>query len=219
MSASVSIQNIGETLGYLGAALGVAMVLPQIARTLKHRKMGGVSPLAWFLLCIACSSWLMYGVRADEFVQIPGNVLLVSGGIVVVLLVPSTVSVPRRAAALLLGISAVVGFALLTPPIAPGVLGFGVGIFSVLPQLRASFSRSFDGPSAVSIPTWAMRTASQASWLGFAVLTRDYVVMVSAIWTMSVNAAVLTAEVRRARRIAAAIVTGETDEVLAAVPA
>jgi uncharacterized protein with PQ loop repeat len=202
VGASVSIQTVGQSLGYLGASLGVAMVLPQIARTLRHRHLAGVSVLSWFLLCIACTSWLMYGIRAHETVQIPGNILLVSGGIVVVLLVPSSLSVAARAALLAVAMSAVVTFAMLTPQHAPGMLGFGIGIFSVLPQLRASFSRSFTGPSAVSIPTWVMRTASQASWLAFAIITGDIVVLISAVWTMSVNAAVLSAELRRARRAA-----------------
>jgi uncharacterized protein with PQ loop repeat len=92
----VDLHTYAVATGYLGAALGVAMVVPQIARTLRDRTVPGVSALSWALTALACTSWLLYGVRAGELPQIPGNILLVSGSVVVALLVPSRVSVAGR---------------------------------------------------------------------------------------------------------------------------
>ena len=107
MFAPLSIQNIGGvpvdlhaigvTSGYLGATLGVGMVVPQIVRTLRNRHLTGVSPLSWSLTVLACFTWLTYGLRTAEVPQIPGNVLIVSGSVVIVLLVPSAVSTRLRA--------------------------------------------------------------------------------------------------------------------------
>src|ERR1044072_2789336 len=91
------VTTVADAAGYLGSALGVAMVVPQILRTLRNRQLPGVSALSWALTAIACTTWLLYGVRTTEIPQIPGNVLLVSGAVAVVLLVPSRFSALPRA--------------------------------------------------------------------------------------------------------------------------
>ena len=73
------------------------MVVPQIRRTLRHPTLGGVSPVAWSMTALACMTWLTYGIRTAKMQQIPGNVLLVAGAVVVGLLVPSRASRRRLA--------------------------------------------------------------------------------------------------------------------------
>lgn len=187
---------IAASTGYLASALGVAMVVPQILRTLRDRRRPGVSALSWALTATACATWLFYGIRTAELPQIPGNVLLVSGAVVVVLLVPSGTPKLVRAlglatAAMLLGMLAFVA-----PPVAIGGIGGAIGVVSGLPQLVRSLRRIV-AVSAVSPLTWGLRAASQALWLSFAVMLHDVVVAVSAVFLLTNALVVLLLETRR----------------------
>lgn len=193
--------DLGTYLGYLGSALGVAMVVPQILRTLRHRQMAGVSALSWSLTVTSCTLWMLYGFRAHETVQIPGNILLVSGAIVVVLLVPARLPVAARACALAVVLAMLFLLATQLPPRLIGVVATAIGVSSTLPQVIKSVRRPADAPSAVAIPTWVMRVFSQGSWIGFAVLCHDPVVLASAVFTETCNVTVLTAELRRVRAL------------------
>jgi uncharacterized protein with PQ loop repeat len=195
---SVTPHELGTMLGYMGAALGVSMVIPQIVRTLANRKLTGVSALSWAMLVFSCSGWLLYGVKKHELVQIPGNVLLVSGAIVVVLLAPARLAAPLRAALLAAGLSAYVLLARVVPADGVVAIAIGIGLMSSIPQVRQSLRRSAHERSAVSLSTWWMRVASQACWLSFALLVHDWVVLVSAIFTETCNVTILVTESRRA---------------------
>lgn len=182
--------------GYLGSALGVAMVVPQILRTLRNRQLPGVSALSWALTAIACTTWLLYGVRTAEVPQIPGNVLLVTGAVAVVLLVPSRATAAVRALALGAAAVAVGMLAYVAPPAVLGAVGGAIGVVSGLPQLVRSLRRASTA-SAVAPLTWALRVASQASWLTYGVLVGDLVVVCSAAFLMSNALLVLVLETAR----------------------
>jgi uncharacterized protein with PQ loop repeat len=181
MSSLVSIQSIG----YLGAAIGVLMVIPQIRRTLRNRARLGVSPLTWALLALSSFTWLLYGIRAGEPPQIPGNVLTVTGSSIVVLLVPSAVRTRARAAALAGLGSALVGLAVVAPVAAIGFVAFGIGLVSALPQLISSMRARTGEISAVSVPAWLLLGASQVSWLIYAIALHDVVVTISASFILA----------------------------------
>jgi uncharacterized protein with PQ loop repeat len=192
----MQLDTIAVATGYLGSALGVAMVVPQVLRTLRNRQLPGVSALSWALTAIACATWLLYGIRTAEIPQIPGNVLLVSGAVAVVLLVPSrTTPVVRAlgltAAATLIGLLAVVA-----PPAVIGGVGGGIGVVSGLPQLIRSLRRTA-AVSAVSPLTWALRVASQAAWLGYGLMLHDLVVVFSASFLLTNALLVLLLETTR----------------------
>ena len=182
--------------GYLGSALGVAMVIPQILRTLRNRRLPGVSALSWALMAIACATWLCYGIRTAELPQIPGNVLLVSGAVVVVLLVPSGTPQLLRALGLIAAAGLLGVLAVGTPPAVIGGLGGAIGVVSGLPQLVRS-ARRRSAVSAVSPSAWALRAASQACWLSFALLLGDTVVAISAILLLTNALLVLMFETGR----------------------
>lgn len=190
------LRAFAEALGYLGSVLGVAMVVPQIVRTYRNRTLPGVSATSWALTALSCLTWLLYGVRAAEVPQIPGNVLLVSGAVTVVLAVPSSRSVGYRALALGAGAAALSVLAFLVPVAAVGLVGFAVGLVSGLPQLIVSLTRRA-GDSAVSLLTWGLRVACQLSWLLYAVLIGDAVVTVSAAFLGLSAALVVIAETVR----------------------
>lgn len=189
--------ELAQLAGYLGSVLGVGMVLPQITRTLRDRTLPGVSAVSWSLTAVACTTWLLYGVRARELPQIPGNVLLVSGAVLVTLLVPSRVPSGTRAVRLLLAGLAVAMVALWAPTTAVGLLAFGIGLFSALPQLITSLRRPADEPSSLSISAWLMRCGSQSLWLWYAVVLHDVAVTISATVTLSSAIVILAVEARR----------------------
>jgi len=181
MSTSVSIQ----TLGYLGATLGVLMVAPQIARTLRDRARPGVSAMSWSLTGLSCLTWLLYGIRADEPPQIPGNIFMVTGAIFVVLAIPSPLTVRSRALRFGLPAAALIGLAFVLPPAALGFVAFGIGLVSALPQLARSLAGRAGAESGVSVLSWLLRAASQVAWLSYALALHDVVVTISASFILA----------------------------------
>jgi uncharacterized protein with PQ loop repeat len=193
----MALHALAEASGYLGATLGVGMVIPQITRTLRDRTVPGVSALSWALTALACTSWLLYGVRTRELPQIPGNVLLVTGAVFIVLVVPSAVSPGARAARLA---GAALTVAVLVPIVPPAVIGFialSIGLVSALPQAMRSLGPRPPGESAVSVLTWFLRVGSQACWLGYAIALHDTTVMLSAVVLLSTALVVLGSELVR----------------------
>src|SRR4051794_7778572 len=192
----MQLHPIAEASGYLGSILGVAMVVPQIVRTYRNRTLPGVSAMSWALSAVACLAWMLYGVRTAEIPQIPGNVLLVSGAVVVVLAVPSSASVALRALGLGASSGALVVAAFVAPPIATGIVGFALAVVSGVPQIVVSLTRRAR-TSGVSLLTWWLRLASQACWLFYALVLGDVVVAVSASFLLASAALVLGAEIAR----------------------
>lgn len=183
--------------GYLGAALGVGMVAPQILRIRRNPTMPGVSVLSWSLTALSCLTWLLYGVRGGVLPQIPGNVIIVSGAVVVALSAPSAIEVGSRAIALGFPAAGLVAAATVLPPQAIAYVAFGIGLLAALPQTLTSFARADADESAVSIPAWLMRAGSQAAWLLYAVLLGDVAVAVAASVTLASALLLLAIETRR----------------------
>jgi uncharacterized protein with PQ loop repeat len=192
----MQIATIAAATGYLGSALGVTMVVPQILRTLRDRQLPGVSALSWALTAIACTTWLFYGIRTAEVPQIPGNVLLVSGAVAVVLLVPSRTTRGIRALGLVVAAASIGLLAFVAPAAVIGGLGGMIGVVSGLPQLVRSLRRT-SAASAVSPLTWGLRVASQASWLSYGLMLHDFVVVLSATFLLTNALAVLLLETMR----------------------
>jgi len=206
VSPTVSIQNstgsgldlhsLALPVGYLGAALGVATVIPQIVRTVRNPALPGVSAASWGLFALASLSWLLYGVRADEVPQLPGNLLMVIGSVMIVLAVPSTVGRAARAVRFGLPAVALIALAWVLPASVIGMTAFAIGLVAALPQLVRSFADDRSAASAVSVSAWVLRGASQVSWLAYALLMGDIVVAISAIVGL-VGSAVLVVNERQ----------------------
>ncbi len=213
----MTLHLFGLMMAYIGSACGVAMVVPQLLRTLRDRTVGGVSPTSWSLTTIACFSWLLYGVRADQFPQIPGNLLLVSGAVAVAVAVPARVPGAVRGALLALAGLTVAAVAWSVPPDVIGYTGFGVGLVAALPQTVESVIRAGRrGPSAVSISSWALRAASQACWLTFAIIDHAVPVMIAATVTMASALLLVVAEARHQSRVRATVIATDPPAALAA---
>jgi uncharacterized protein with PQ loop repeat len=204
----VTLHEFAVGLGYLGAALGVVMVVPQIVRIVRHPALAGVSPLSWSLTSMACLNWLIYGVRTDAAPQIPGNVLLVSGAVVVVLLIHHSVSRARRAMLLAATNAVLVTIAFIIPADTVGYFAFGIGLFAGLPQLADSIA-NWRGHinSGVSVSAWSLRIGSQSCWLAYAIGTSDLAVGISACVVLSTAIAMVCLEL--AARSASMALRGE----------
>ena len=191
----MSLHTLALDLGYVGATLGVAMVVPQIVRTVRHPTLGGVSPVAWSMTVIACTTWLIYGIRTATIQQIPGNILLVSGAICVVLLVPSAVSRRQRAVTLGAALLALVVVAFAVPPHSVGYLAVAIGLTSAWPQVYDSVATWRAGVrSGVSLTTWTLRAASQMCWLTYALTAADVPVAISSTVALSTAMTLLALE-------------------------
>lgn len=197
----MSVHEVAFGLAYLGALLGVIMVVPQIIRTIRHPQLTGVAPLSWAFTALACSLWLVFGIRTATFPQIPGNILLVSGAVAIVMLVPSAWSRKRRA--LTLGTAAAVlwTIAFLMPPHLIGYVAFAIGLYSMWPQLYESvWVNRRAAESGVSIPTQLLKLSSQSLWLSYALLLTDMPVIISATFGVTTTFVVTSVEMTRIRR-------------------
>jgi uncharacterized protein with PQ loop repeat len=178
---AMTTHEIAFGFGYLGAALGVAMVVPQIIRIVRHPSLPGVSPISWALTVFGCLLWFSYGLRSGALPQLPGNLLLVCGAIGVVLLARSPTSPVHRAMLLAVGGGLVETTAWVVPTEAVGYLAFAIGTVSTWPQLYDSVGNwRAHINSGVSLSTWALRIASQVCWLAYALGTSDAPVAVGA---------------------------------------
>ena len=191
----MTTHEIAFGFGYLGAALGVAMVIPQIVRIVRHPSLPGVSPTSWALLIYACLLWMTYGIRTGALPQIPGNVLLISGAVVVVMLIESPMSRGRRGLLLALGAGLLEMTAWVIPPESIGYLGFAIGTISTWPQLYDSVGNwRAHVNSGVSLSTWGLRIASQVCWLTYAVGAGDLPVGVGAAVALLTGIAMVALE-------------------------
>lgn len=196
----MSPADLGTALAYLGSAIGVAMVIPQILRIVRHPHMGGVSPWTWAITAASCTTWIAYGVRTGSMPQIPGNILLVSGAVAIVLLVPAAWSRTVRAVGLALATAAMVALSLLLSPEAAGFFALAIGLTGMWPQVfETVWLRRGMGPSAISLTSQLLKVVSQLCWLAFAVLTLDVPVLVAAIMTLSTNFVITGVEMARRR--------------------
>ncbi len=206
-----------QILAYLASALGVAMVVPQLQRIVRNPAMGGVSPWTWATSVVACTVWLSYGVRTASMPQIPGNVLLISGAVAVVLLVPAAWSRRTRAVSLA-GVA--VGAVLVStqlPPEAVGFLALTIGLGGIWPQVFETvwLGRGM-GPSALSLTSTGIKLLSQALWFTFAVLTADLPVLVASSTMLVTNTLVTTVELSRRRPGLPAYAAGPTPALVTA---
>jgi uncharacterized protein with PQ loop repeat len=182
----MSLHALALDLGYVGAAIGVVMVVPQLVRTVRHPLLGGVSPVAWSLTVLGCMTWLVYGIRTATMQQIPGNVFLVAGAVAVVILVPSAVSRQRRALTLGAVAAALLVLALTIPAHTVGYVAVSFGLVAAWPQVYDSVATWRLGVrSGVSLTTWSLKAVSQSCWLTYAITARDVPVILSAVVALS----------------------------------
>ena len=190
--------TLALTIAYAASVFGVASVIPQILRTIRHPHMAGVAPLSYFVSILACTGFMIYGLRADVIPQIPGNVLLVSGSVAIVLLVPSHLSRMLRAALLVAAVTTVTVVSFNVPVETAGFIAFGISLFSAWPQVVTTL-RGTREAAGVSLTTFSLRLAAGVGWLTYAVIARDAPVIFSA--SVMVGTTLLVLGVESSRRV------------------
>lgn len=190
-------------LAYVGSAVGIAVVIPQVLRTVANPTMRGVSPWTWALAAISCSLWLTYGLRTASMPQVPGNAVTIVGAIAIVVLVPAGWHRRTRAAALLGSMTALLALSTTLEPRQVGFLAFGVGQLAAWPQVyETCWTRRGMGPSAISLASQAFGIAAQSCWLAFALITTDVPVIIGASLALVTFGLVTGVELSRRRAAA-----------------
>jgi uncharacterized protein with PQ loop repeat len=193
---------VAQLVAYVASVVSVVMVAPQIVRTARHPHLGGVSPWSWAITAVACSLWLVYGVRTASVPQIPGNVFLVAGAFALVLLVPAEWSRARRAATLFSVAVVLLLFSTYFSPEQVGFLAFGIGLFGVWPQVfETVWLRRGMGPSALSMSSQVLKVVGQVLWFTYAVMATDIPVVVASIVALSSNIVIAAVEASRRRAV------------------
>jgi uncharacterized protein with PQ loop repeat len=193
--SSMQIHALAQPLAYLGAVLGIGMVIPQVVRTIRHPDLTGVSAMAWGLTALSCLTWFAYGLRTAAIPQLPGNVFLVTGAVTVVMLVPAAYS--RRRRILILGAAAMMLMTLATvlPAQTVGYIAFSIGLCAAWPQLIESFSnRRARVLSGVSLATLSVRLMSILCWMSYAILAADVPVIIASTFGLVTTIAILGME-------------------------
>jgi uncharacterized protein with PQ loop repeat len=200
------VHGFAIATGYIGAALSLGMVIPQLVRTLRHRGLGGVSAMSWLITAAACFTWLLYGVKGHVWPQVPGNALMIPGEVVIVLVTPARLNMVRRAGLLAATGGTLILVAVLIPTDYLGYLAFAFSLVASAPQVVTSLLRRGAGRSAVSIPAWLLRGGSQLFWLYYGLIMHNGPIVVAAVVTLVSAAAVIATEsaTRLGRRPAAA---------------
>ncbi len=201
----MSLTQVALFIGFAGATIGVMVVFPQIARILRNPGLSGVSAAAWSLTSLACMTWMIYGLRTHSAPQVPGNLLLVTGSVLIVLLAPNRVSPGRRGIRLAGVGGTVAAAALLLPARQDGYLAFGIGLVSAWPQVYDSISTWRAGRlSGVSLSAWGLRIASQVCWFSYALATGDRPVLIATVAMISTALTLILLEASARTRAARA---------------
>jgi uncharacterized protein with PQ loop repeat len=191
----MNVHSLALPIAYLGSVLGVAMVLPQLIRTMRRPELPGVSALSYGLATASCLAWLIYGIRTTSVPQIPGNVLLILGTVSVVMLVPSAVSRGRRGLALGAAAMTILALSSLVPAQTVGYAAFAISLTSAWPQLIESFGTwRTGGESGLSLTTFSVKLASGVCWLTYAALAFDGPVLVASVVGLSTSLAIMGME-------------------------
>jgi uncharacterized protein with PQ loop repeat len=170
------------------------MVVPQLIRTMRHGRLGGVSAMSWLITAAACFTWLLYGVKGQVWPQIPGNALIVPGAAAIVLTTPARMTVLQRIGMLAAAAGILILTTVLLRPDQLGYLAFGISLVSATPQTVTSVLRHRAGRSAVSIPAWAMRGGAQLFWVTYGLAMHNDPIVVAGVVTMVSAAVVIGAE-------------------------
>jgi uncharacterized protein with PQ loop repeat len=163
----IDMRSLSEWVGYVGAAISAASMLPQ-ARRVHRFGVTGVSAATYQIALASGLMWIGYGILFNMPPQLPGNAI---GCICSVFLLWKC----WQAGQSLLSVSAISAAAIAACAIAlvagnPAFLGWFGGVISCsmrVPQIRAAaFSPRVDGVSALS---WTAGIACNLCWFVYAI--------------------------------------------------
>lgn len=189
-----------DLLGYVGAAVGVSVTVPQTLAVLRARSGAGVSADTWSISTASSAVWLAYGLAISSPPQVPGNVLGTLGAALLVgALVRCRAVRPGRPVAVvaLVALAAVAGY-LLDGPAALGWLGTALSVGMRLPQLAVTV-RGHAGEALAPL-SWVLSGVSGVCWTAYGLATQDPPVVATSAFAVVAAAVIVTTSTRRTQR-------------------
>lgn len=172
-------------LGWVAAAVGSMLAVPQLWHILSTRRTAGLSLLAWDVTVAAGVAWTVHGTRVERAnLYVPNAILMCLSAAVTVLIL-----VHRRsggAAVGSVGLVAVVAAACIAVDVLAGAAPFGAAV--VIPQLVAAASQLLDMVRSVDLAgvsetfLW-FNVVVQSLWLWWGVWAGEHAVVVAATLT------------------------------------
>jgi uncharacterized protein with PQ loop repeat len=219
-------------LGFLAAALSIAVVWPQVWLSCRHGRTLGLSPTGSWLAVSLNLCWLTFGLLIGDAAQIVTNAVVGAGNTAVLAALLLTQPQLRSGPALLRSAAGAAGLAALAAVSISAVVVLGadpaavgaalgsvvslVGAAAALPQLFGMlFDRSRD-LSGMSAARWYLGSGSCASWVGYGWLVGHPAMWLSAGFGLC--CAVTTCVLLRARRTTASATGDRLVHVLPAAP-
>lgn len=79
--------SIDEIVGTLAGIFTTVAVIPQIYRTIKTRRVSGVSPFMFIILCLGVGLWTVYGfLKHDWPIIITNGISLILNSVMLIIL-------------------------------------------------------------------------------------------------------------------------------------
>lgn len=188
-----------DLFGYLGAALGAVMGVPQMWRLLRRRDPAGVSPATWAVLSASAICWVIYGFTYPATPQIPGNsVIAVLAAGVVVTLARLGVNVGPAVSLAAALVAATITALVVAGPVAAGSVAAVASVWLRVPQVVAAWR----APSVVGISAtaWMLSLAAAGSWHIYSWLTGEWAVGAASGLSIAMSVAVVVLTRLRASR-------------------
>ena len=219
-------------LGFLAAALSIAVVWPQVWLSCRHGRTLGLSPTGSWLAVSLNLCWLTFGLLIGDAAQIVTNAVVGAGNTAVLAALLLTQPHLGSGPALLRSAAGAAGLAALAAGSISAVVVLGadpaavgaalgsvvslVGAAAALPQLLGMlFDRTRD-LSGMSAARWYLGAGSCASWVGYGWLVGHPAMWLSAGFGLC--CAVVTCVLLRVRRTTAPATGDRLVHVLPAAP-
>ena len=195
-----------ELIGFIAAAVGAWISLPQAIRAVRHGT-AGVSPATFQLLGAVGAMWLIYGVARDYVPAIPSNFIQLGACCVVLVQCLRQKNLRLLDAFGTGGASVLLGIVVL---MSAGTSWFGwyVVVITIglrLPQLRAAAASP--DVSGISTATWTAAVCSNALWCVYGIAHHDVVLVTCTALAVATSLAILLIVGYR-RRAAAYVAMG-----------
>lgn len=179
--------------------MSVALLLPQMVRTIRHPRLAGVSLLAYVSSTMSGLLWAAYGARMAVWSLAWSSAVVAVGSLVIAARVPGRWPGPVRLLVLVGTTVVTTVFAFAAPMVALGAIASTLSVGAVWLQVVRSF-RGSSGDRGVSLLSIGLRTSASLCWLTYAVLATDVAILVSSPATILAAGLVFATETARRRR-------------------
>jgi uncharacterized protein with PQ loop repeat len=208
-------------LGWLGAALSMTLLWPQVWRSCVQRRTNGLSPTACMLGVAMPFGWITYGLLIGDRIQVVTNSVSGAAGVTILAALLITRPELRSGRALAISASGPAVIALLAASCAGAATRSGISgttaahalgavlaaasALSAIPQPLALLRDPHQDTAGLSPLRWRMAAGACSLWLLYGLSTGQAAVWSSAVVGLTSAAIVCTVLFLGARRVAAPV--------------